>query len=461
MKRSLCFLFAAIMMLSLLPACTQIGTTGSQGANSGGDNIQLTVWVGNAWKGVYDPQEPGAGLGDFHREMAREYRAKVNPNVFVEVIDISGLDLWEKITVAAQTNQMPDIIFEADFTMFDYAHWGYAVPLNDIIDDKTKNEISPAVWESITFNGNIYCYPFTGECGYYAVNMDLFEKAGALNALPKQDADGFIRWTPDEFYQALKAVAPLTSEGIYPFSVYCNNQAGDTWMNMTLRMYGAEFVNDKNDEIIINSPEGVKALEFLGKLQKEGLLAPGPETLKSIDTVSMFMNKKLAVSIMNNLTVPDIRKGLADGSIAKPFNYVWAYIPSEGDPKSFVYIKGSWVFDSQKNTKALAAAKDFVKFYSSNEPYTDASMIYIPFRTTLAEKLKTKDPEMAMLNTGLKYANKITGQLPGYIQLRAFFYPELQAYFTGQKTAQEALDSYVEKANSLLKQNLQRSVLYK
>ena len=48
---------------------------------------------------------------------------------------------------------------------------------------------------------------------------------------------------------------------------------------------------------------------------------------------------------------------------------------------------------------------------------------------------------------------------PGYLELRALFFPELQAAFTGQKTAQEALDSYAQKGNEILKKNVEKSKL--
>ena len=39
---------------------------------------------------------------------------------------------------------------------------------------------------------------------------------------------------------------------------------------------------------------------------------------------------------------------------------------------------------------------------------------------------------------------------PFWLELRAIFYPEVQAVYAGQKTGQEALDSYVAKANEIL-----------
>ena len=49
--------------------------------------------------------------------------------------------------------------------------------------------------------------------------------------------------------------------------------------------------------------------------------------------------------------------------------------------------------------------------------------------------------------------------VPGYLQLRSVFFPEMQAAYTGEKTAQEALDSFAEKGNEILAESVMDSVL--
>lgn len=445
-RRGIGFLLSVMLLFSLTSSYAQ--------------TEKIVVWVGNAWTGVYSPEEEGAKNCDFHNEMARLYKENVNSNVEFEIIDIAGTDLWDKITIASQTGDMPDIIFEADFTMFDYAHYGYAVPLNDIIDEDTRADIPESVWESISWNDDIYAYPFTSECGYLAINMALAEKAGATDLLPPEDEYGLIAWTPDQFRAFLEALKPLTEEGVYPFTVYCNGQAGDTWMNMMLRMYGAQFIDEDGTRICYDSPEAIQALNFLGDLYNDGLLTPNPESITSLDSISLFTGSKSVVSIMNNLSIPDIRAGQADGSI-EDFDIKYAYFPSVGDPYCFAYIKASWVFDVAQDPDRLAVAKDFVKFYSSQEPYILASNIYCPVRTSMAAILEQTDPVMSMLTKGIANSAVITGKVPAYSSLRPLFYTEEQAFYTGEKTAEEALMDYTTQANELLEKNLTRSILYK
>ena len=380
--------------------------------------VKLTCWFEAAFRGVYDQTEPGADFGDFHRYVAEEYK-KIHPNVDIEVVVVGPQERAEKLSVAVQSNEMPDLMFDTHFALFDYAHAGILLPINDIITPEDREDIPAAAWDNVTLNGNTYMFPFTSEDGHMGLNLDLFEQAGAMDYVPEGEIG---QWTPEEFRDALRALKKGLPE-----------------------------------EIVLNDEKGVKALDFLLSLQEEGLIAPGCETLTVEDAVQIFLNKKAAVSVFNVLHYNNLMKGLNEGTIEKPFNLKFAYIPNEEGPTCFTYVFGSAVF-ATGDEKKIAAAKDFIKFYSS-PPYSDASMIMLPFRNSVADKLRETNPTMAQLAESLQYSKPFNQLAPGYLELRALFFPELQAAFTGQKTAQEALDSYAQKGNEILKKNVEKSKL--
>ena len=59
-----------------------------------------------------------------------------------------------------------------------------------------------------------------------------------------------------------------------------------------------------------------------------------------------------------------------------------------------------------------------------------------------------------------QYIYNFSNNMPGYNELRNVLFPELQAALTGQKTAKEALDSYVEKGNVVIDEGRAGSVIY-
>jgi len=223
-----------------------------------------------------------------------------------------------------------------------------------------------------------------------------------------------------------------------------------------IRMFGAKFFNEDATQILLNSEEGAKGLQFIMDLKDKGLLAPGPESIGIQDSLNMFMNGQLAVSVFNNINYGSLKASWANGSLNK-FNLKWAFLPNASGPICFFYQKGSVVF-KVPNEQNLAVAKDFVRFYST-APYTSSSVALSPVRISVTNAMT--DPEMALLSDSLKYGVSFNAQAPGYLELRTLFYPQLQAAMTGQKTAKQALDDFAEAGNKALSKNAARSVLIK
>lgn len=300
-------------------------------------NVEIELWTGPDWKGVYDSSVEGADYLDFFNSVKKDFEAKY-PNIKVNLSLIDGSQRSEKLSIAIQSDTLPNMYYESDFALSDYVHEGLMVPIDDIISEEDKSDIPQAVWDGLALGGKTYIFPFSAEVGLMGINVSIFEKAGATDLLPEGDIGV---WTPEQFKAALKAVSGI--EGVYPFAVFANSQQGDSYTNMLLRMYGGKFVNDEGSAFTINDEKGVKALQFIADLNSEGLLAPGGETLSQGDVYQMFLNKNLAVATMSNLTYNDLVAGLKNGSIEQPFDFKWAYYPNEtgsADPYCLSYVKG-------------------------------------------------------------------------------------------------------------------------
>jgi multiple sugar transport system substrate-binding protein len=416
--------------------------------------ITITLWNAPDFKGIYDPNAQGADYGDLYKFAAEEFK-KEHGNVTIEVENVPGADRDAKFSVALQSGTQPDIYIGAAFVVYDYAHNGFLVPLNDIVSEEDKVDIPPKIWAQVTSNGDIYSFPFYTETGHLAINLSLFEQAGV--ALPIETNPGeIIEWTPEEFRDTLRAIKGKL-DGVYPFGFYCGSTQGDTYNVMLLEMFGATLFNDSGSEVAINGPEGVRALEFIKSMYDEGLFAPGAESLNVLDAYQLFLNKQTAVSIYNNVNYDLVNQQLKDGTMEEPFEIQMAFLPSTGDPMCYAYPMGSVVFKAGNgNEKQTEMAKQFVKFYS-HAPYSDAGLSMMPLRKSVAQKLD--DPLKVKIAESAEYAADFSQRAPGYLKLRASLFPELQACVTGEKTPQEALDSYAKNANAILKDGVENSVL--
>jgi multiple sugar transport system substrate-binding protein len=423
-----------------------------------GKKIEIELWTGPDWKGVYDATVEGGDYLDFLKFVKKDFEAKY-PNITVKPVLVEGTQRAEKISIAIQTRTLPDMYYEADFSLSDYVHDGLMVPLDDIVDKEDLADIPEAVWKGQSLGGKAYIFPFSAEIGMIGINVSLFEQAGAVRYLPKpKGTNGVGEWTPEEFRTALKAVSGV--KGVYPFAMFANSQQGDSFTNMLLRMFGGKFVNDQGSAFTINDKKGVKALEFILDLKKMGLLAPGSETMTQGDVYNMFLNKTLAVVTLNNLTYLRLVQGLKNGSIPQPFKFMWAFYPNEPgemNPYCLSYVKGGAIFNNGDPDRIIAS-KLFIRFFNT-APYTAASKVLIPVRQSRLKEMSNVDPHLVEAAAALKNNISITGRVPGYVSARSFYFPEIQAALTGQKTAQQALDSFVKAATNAISAAAKRSVI--
>jgi len=423
-------------------------------AQLGDEKVTIEIWTGADWKGVYDASE-GGEYTDFLQAVA-DGLMEMYPNITVNVELIDGAVRAEKMSVAIASGTMPNMYYESDFALGDYIHEGIMVPINDIITESDYADIPAAVFEGVSYGTDTYIFPFSAEVGMIGINRSLFEQAGATDKLPKTDEYGVGVWTPDEFADALRAVKGL--EGVSPFAMFASNQSADSFTNMLLRMYGAKFVNDEGNAFTINSEEGVKALQYMLDLRDEGLVAPGAETLSFGDANSMFLNKQVAVIMTNNLNYNNVVEGLKNGSVEKPFDFMWAYYPSTSDPYCLSYVKGGAIFNTG-DEKETIASKMFIRLMNM-DPYLNASKVLIPVRDSMYQQvLASGDAISAQAAAALGHVVSITGRVPGYASIRPYFYPELQAALTGVKDAKTAMDDFVKNADKAVETAIRYSVI--
>jgi multiple sugar transport system substrate-binding protein len=137
-----------------------------------------------------------------------------------------------------------------------------------------------------------------------------------------------------------------------------------------------------------------------------------------------------------------------------------ANIPSEsGDPLTFTYVVGASVFQSN-DPKQVEAAKDFVRFISTDAELVKSSKNGIPVRSSVISEYETQYPLFKAYNENAKYVFNFTGNVPGYSQLREQLYPELQALYTGVKTPEQAVKDYQDHGNQVIDTNRANSVIF-
>lgn len=442
---------------TLLAACGNGAEEGESGAVDGeitDEEVSLEVWLTPQWQGVYSPDEEGADYDSFFLEAAELYTEE-NPNVNIDVQVIPSDQRDSNLSVGLETDSLPNIFFDSTFVLSTWAHQGISLPLDDVISDESKDDISNTIWENVTIEDNIYYYPFAQNQGTLVYNADMFEEAGLEEYI--SDENEIASWTTDDFETILTTLQE-TDANVAPLGFFSMNNQGDTWNMMYLRSFGNEFYGD-DGRLVVNEPSGVEALEWIESMDQEGLLVQGAESLTSNEVNAMFQNQEVAVSFTNTILYNNMLADM-DADVVEAFDARLANVPAvDGeDHPVFTYILGSIVMDTLDETEN-EVAKDFVRFYSEHEELTNASVNTLPIRESVTENFAEELPLLPAFNENEEYIVDFNNNLAGYAELRNVFFPEIQAVLTGEKTPQEAMDDLAENGNEIIDRGNEQSVI--
>ena len=320
--------------------------------------------------------------GDIDAYMANVKKFIEKTGVEVRVDNEGWEDVRPKAAVAANTGAGPDIILSTN----DDANL-YPDKLLDVTDlaeylGKKYGGWYPACEAFLKPDGKHWIGIALGSAGAMMVYRQSMVKAAGFDAFPK-DTDGFLK-----MLQALKAKGT-------PAGMALGNATGDgLWCNWLIWAFGGKLV-DKDNKVVIDSPETIKALEY-GKEMYANFI---PGTLSWLDPNNnkAFLDSQIAVT-NNGISIYYAAKNSPDPKLKEmaldiqhsPYPVGPVGVPTE-----------SHLFFNQmimKYTKYPNAAKEFLRFMMEKEqfaPWLTAAGGYIapPLDAYAKIPIWTDDPK--------------------------------------------------------------------
>jgi multiple sugar transport system substrate-binding protein len=356
--------------------------------------------------------------------------------VDVKVINESLDDVQPKASVAANTNQGPDMF------------WGlYSLPhlfpnkVADVSDvagylgKKYGGWVSTAEtygkskgkWIAIpvAYNGNVINF-----------RQSMIEKAG-FKEVPK-DTAGFL-----ELMKALKAKS--TPGG---FALGRASGDGNAWVHWGLWSHGANLV-DKDDKVIINSPETVKALEYIKALADE--FVPGTASWNDAFNNKAFLESQISLTNNGVSIYAAAKAGAAKGDakakeVMDDMSHALWPIGPVGKPTEFHIAYPLMIM---KYSKVPNACKAFIAFMLEAENYNKwliDSVAYLthPLNAYDDNPVWKTDPKLSMLRDAGKrtltagglgsVGEKAAGALADFVMLDM-----VASVCTGRATIKDAI----------------------
>jgi multiple sugar transport system substrate-binding protein len=383
--------------------------------------------------------------GDIDAYMVNVKRFTEKTGVEVRVDNEGWEDVRPKAAVAANTGAGPDIILSTN----DDANL-YPDKLLDVTDlaeylGKKYGGWYPAVEAYLRPDGKKWIGLGLGAAGSYMVYRESQVKAAGFDSFPK-DTDNF-----------LKMLRALKEKGT-PGGMALGNATGDgLWCNWLIWSHGGMLV-DKNNKVVIDSPETMKALDYGKELY--ATFIPGTLSWLDPNNNKAFLDGQISVTnngisiyyAAKNATDPKVRELAAD------INHASFPIGPVGVPTE------SHLFFNQmimKYTKYPQAAKEFLRFMMEQEQFDAwlqgaAGYIAQPLRAYEKSAIWTVDPKNTPYRDGVKnmrpagYAGKL-----GYASAGAgadFIVVNMVAEaVSGSKTPKEAAERAQKRAERYYK----------
>ena len=340
--------------------------------------------------------------GDIDAYMINVKKFTETTGIQVRIDNEGWEDVRPKAAVAANTGAGPDIILSTN----DDANL-YPDKLLDVSDlaeylGKKYGGWYQACEAYLRPDGKKWIGIALGAAGSYMVYRTSYLKAAGFDSFPK-DTAGF-----------LAMCKALHAKGTPPGMALGNATGDGLWTNWLIWSHGGQLV-DKNNKVIIDSPETIKALDYAKELYQTFI----PGTLSWLDPNNnkAFLDSQISVTnngisiyyAAKNATDPKVKELVAD------INHASFPIGPMG-----VATESHLFFNQMimKYTKYPNAAKEFLRFMMEREqfdPWLTGAGGYIaqPLRAYESTAIWTSDPKNTPYRDGVKnmrpagYAGKL------------------------------------------------------
>lgn len=319
----------AVAALSV--ASLAVGLAGCGASDSGADGTQTIsfMWWGSA--------ERTARVQE-----AIDMFEEANPDIKVEGQYAEWAGYWDKLATSVAGGDTPDVMFQEDRYIGDYARRGVLADLSAIGIDTAK--IDETLIAAGEIDGKPYGIPTGSNVMSIVANPDLFEAAGV--ELPDDDT-----WTWDDYVEIAEQISAGSPDGVYGTSDYSYNETG---FLIYLRQHGQDLF-DEEGKLGYDDQLLEEWFQRSLNLQEAGGQPPADESVGLDLLDSPIAKGKAAMSMTWSAQLGPLSE--ASGS-----DLVLLKVPGEAETPGMYFKPGMYVSVAAESEHADAAAK-FVDFF--------------------------------------------------------------------------------------------------
>jgi len=319
----------------------------------------------------------------------------------------------------------PDVLYVDSSKLLDLVQAGALAPVGDKMDN--VKDFYPSLVDVFSANGKFYCPPKDFSTLALEVNSDMLAKA---NVKPPT--------TWDELAAAAKALTTSTVAGLI-------TPADPARWFAFLYQAGGSVTDANFSKMTVNSPEGVKALQFYSDLYTNGY-AKTPADVSAGWPGEAFEKGKAAMVFEGNWIIGDIKKN------APKLKFQTVELPA--GPKGKATMVFSVCYGVAAKGKNVDAATKFVNYLTGAEAMQKftSDVGVMPARQSLRDAWLKQYPDLQAFLNGTTYAHR-WGFTPGFTAVTDETNKQIQLVFGGSVTPGDALKDVENVGNQVLAKN--------
>lgn len=365
------------------------------------------------------------------------------------------------LSAAIETNSLPALFLSAWFTTSDYVHQGLIADITDIAET-AKADLYPSAYDATVIDGKSYMVGLYQSYFGIVYNADMLKAAG-LEEYVSDDPYEITQWTVDDMENVILPALAEYMKGTekYPMAFFAADNQADTHMLNWMTMLGGNMWAD-GYSVAGEDANTIAALEKMISWTNAGLTNSNVATKSGADVGGEFKNQVSAICSGQFANYVNYVRAMDKGEIER-FDLRMGAVPVQENGTDTVtlgnYIYGACVMNNG-NEEQMAVAREFIKWLLNNEENLTAfGTCALPCSKSILEKQATNNPIYAGLAAVEPHIWDFTGGVAGYVSTRSLLFPQLQAAFSGDKTAAEALADYSAAANEVIQDYLDNSLV--
>lgn len=407
--------------LRLLPVLVALlGTVVACGGGAGGDGRKsVTMWMYPL--SITDQSANQRFWADVEKRFEEQHP---DVDLTVELQPWEGKD--EKITTALASGKGPDLVLLIPDQVPQYATTRAIQPLDDVVQP-FRDDLHPGALQGATYEDKVYFVPLYQTATLPVYNRRVLARIGVDQ--PPRTWSEIQQWVPRlaaEGYQTLDYSASTTVS------------LNQTFYLLLWQSGGRVFAED-GGSVAFNRPEGVRALQLLVDIHRQGGIPESQLTTVVDANASQYFKGRVALN--HSVTLHHARRlqeawGAENVLVGPPLDNGRQL--GFGLPGGLALTSGS---------RAPEAAKEVLRFLARPDVLAELNQEFGYFPPRRSVQVDTSDPIAKAFadNLALMRGPEVH---PAARQVMAKLAPQIQAALRGDKTPQQALDDAAREADA-------------